>query len=79
VAVFVRADAELKKIAGFRPFQPSQIDAGTGVNIVLLADELDERCKKNVLALGTDTDEFCVHGREIAIRLRTGAPIRPRI
>jgi uncharacterized protein (DUF1697 family) len=65
VGVFIRTDAELREIARFEPFRPSQIHGGAGVNIVFLLDELDERSKESVMALGTVTDEFRIHGREI--------------
>ncbi len=60
MAVFVRTDAELKEIAGFEPFGDV-----AGVNIIFLADKLDERSREKVMALETTTDEFRVHGREI--------------
>src|SRR5215472_5287159 len=65
VAVFIRTDAELKEIASFEPFRQSQIRGTAGVNIVFLADELDERSKEKVMALRTNTDEFSIHGREV--------------
>lgn len=65
VPVFIRTDAELKEIASFEPFRQSPIHGVAGVNIVFLEDELDERSKEKVMALRTDTDEFCIRGREI--------------
>src|SRR5262249_15987942 len=57
VAVLIRTAAELKEIARFEPFRQSQIHGVAGVNIVLLADELDDGAKKKLKALRTDTDE----------------------
>ena len=65
VPVFIRSPAELKEIASFEPFRQSQIRGAVGVNIVFLTDELDERSRKKVIALRTDTDKFRIHGREI--------------
>jgi uncharacterized protein (DUF1697 family) len=65
VTTFIRTDAELAKIANYKPFPQSKIDAAGEFNIVLLADSLDEKFKQRVMALKTDTNEFRVHGREI--------------
>jgi uncharacterized protein (DUF1697 family) len=66
VAVFIRTSAELMEIGSFEPLRPSQIQGvGAGVNIIFLADALDERSKQKVLALKTDTDEFRIRGREV--------------
>jgi uncharacterized protein (DUF1697 family) len=64
VPVFIRTPAELKEIAAFEPFENSTIH-GADVNIILLADNLDERSKANLRALRTGIDGFRVHGREI--------------
>lgn len=65
VAVFIRTDAELAEIAAYEPFPQSKIDAAAELNIVFLADTLDEKFAQKVMGLKTDTDEFHVHGREI--------------
>lgn len=64
VPVFIRTPAELKEIAAFEPFEDSEIH-GADVNIILLADNPDERSKAKLVALKTETDGFRVHGREI--------------
>ncbi len=64
VPVFIRTDAELKEIAAFEPFGRSQ-RRGAGVNIIFLADTLDEKSKAKATALGSKTDEFRIRGREI--------------
>jgi len=64
VPVFIRTPAELKEIAALEPFEDSEIH-GADLNIILLADNLDERSKEKLLALGTKTDGFHVRGREI--------------
>ena len=65
VATFIRTPAELKEIADFEPFRRSQMHGNAGINIIFLADAIDEESKRKVLALRTDTDEFRVRGREI--------------
>jgi uncharacterized protein (DUF1697 family) len=64
VPVFIRTPAELKEIAALEPFKDSAIQ-GADLNIILLANNLDERFKAKLLALGTKTDGFYVRGREI--------------
>jgi len=65
VAVFIRTDVELAKIANYKPFSQSKIDGAAEFNIVLVGDTLDEKRKQMVAALKTNTDEFRVHGREV--------------
>jgi uncharacterized protein (DUF1697 family) len=65
VATFIRTPTELKEIAGFEPFRQSPMHDGAGINIIFLADAVDEKSKRKVLALRTETDEFRVRGREI--------------
>jgi uncharacterized protein (DUF1697 family) len=64
VPVFIRTHAELKEIAALGPFKDSEIHEAD-LNIILLADNLDERSKAKLLALGTGTDGFHLRGREI--------------
>ena len=70
VRTFVRGEAELAKIANYRPFPQSKFDETWQSNIIFLADDLNEKLKQNVNALGTNTDAFKVHGREIYWRRR---------
>ena len=62
--VFIRTHAELKEIAAQEPFENSEI-RGADLNVIFLADNLDERSKANLAALTTETDGFHVHGREV--------------
>jgi uncharacterized protein (DUF1697 family) len=64
VPVFIRTRAELKKIASLEPFKDSET-RGADLNIILLANNLNERSKAKLLVLKTETDEFRVRGREI--------------
>jgi uncharacterized protein (DUF1697 family) len=64
VPVFIRTHAELKKIAALEFLEDSEIH-GADFNIILLADNLDERSKAELESLTTQTDGFRVHGREV--------------
>ena len=64
VSVFIRTEAELKKIASPERFENSET-RGADLNIILLANKLDGRSKAKLLALKTVTDGFRVRGREI--------------
>jgi uncharacterized protein (DUF1697 family) len=70
VRTFVRKEAELAKIANCRPFPRSKFDETWHSNIIFLTDDLNEKLKQDVNALGTNTDAFEVHGREIYWRRR---------
>jgi len=65
VAVLIRSDAELAKIANYKPFPKSKIDSAAEFNIIFLKNRLDDKLKRKIIALRTDTNEFRVHGREI--------------
>ena len=69
VPVFIRTDAELKEIAALEPFGRSQRH-DADVNIIFLADNLDEKAKAKATALRSKTDEFRIRGREIYWRRR---------
>jgi uncharacterized protein (DUF1697 family) len=71
VRTFVRGEAELAKIAKYRPFAESKFDDTWQMNIILLADNLNQKVKQSVEALRTNTDVFEVHGREIYWLRRT--------
>ena len=64
VPVFIRTNQELKEIATVEPFKDSR-GQDVDVNIILLADNLDERSKANLKTLETESDGFLVRGREI--------------
>jgi uncharacterized protein (DUF1697 family) len=77
VRIFVRTEAELAKIANYRPFRQSKFDDTWHMNIIFLADSLNQKLKQSVRALRTDTDAFEVHGQEIywlRRRKRNGGP-----
>jgi uncharacterized protein (DUF1697 family) len=63
-------EAELVKIANYRPFPQSQFDETWQSNIIFLADNLNDKLKQSMNALRTNTDAFEVHGQEIDWRRR---------
>jgi uncharacterized protein (DUF1697 family) len=65
VPTFIRREAELAKIADYQPFRELKLDAAVSINIIFLADRLDQRFKQRVRELRTKTDAFQVNGRQI--------------
>jgi len=65
VETFIRTDVEIARIANCRPFRRSKVRASADVNIILLIDPLDANCRRELMKLNTDADEFVVCGREI--------------
>jgi uncharacterized protein (DUF1697 family) len=65
VRTFVRGEAELAKIAKYRPFPQSKLDTSWHCNIIFLTDTLTPTLKRKVMALRTNTDVFDVRGQEI--------------
>jgi uncharacterized protein (DUF1697 family) len=70
VRTFVRGEVELANIANYRPFPQSKFDETWQSNVIFLTDNLNEKLKQDVNALGTQTDAFEVHEREIYWRRR---------
>ena len=62
---FVRGESELAKIAKYRPFPQSKFDDTWLMNIIFLANNVNQKVKQSVEALRTNTDAFEVHGREV--------------
>src|SRR5215468_1205434 len=64
--VFVRTNQEVKEIATLDPFKDSRCQSAD-VNIVLLADTLDEARRASSRPWNTVTDGFLVRRREILL------------
>ena len=67
VGTYVRTGAELAAAAALDPFV---LDAGDTLHVVFVREPLSKASCKQVLALGTDYDDFHVEGREIYWRTR---------
>lgn len=63
--VFIRTEAQLTRIANYKPFPKSKINSAAEFNIIFLKDLPEDQLERKIMALGTDTDEFRVHEREI--------------
>jgi uncharacterized protein (DUF1697 family) len=70
VRTFVRGQSELAKIAHYRPFPQSKFDDTWQTNIIFLADNLNQKVKRDLEALRTNTDGFEVRGQQIYWRRR---------
>jgi len=64
VPVFIRTNQEVEEIATLEPVKDSRVQ-GSDVNIILLADTVDERSKAKLKNLASETDGFLVRGREV--------------
>jgi uncharacterized protein (DUF1697 family) len=65
VATFIRTETQLTKIAYYKSFPQAKINSASEFNIIFLSDKLDKKSRQKVRELGTGTNEFRVHGREI--------------
>ncbi len=66
VATFLRTPAEMTRIAEYKPFKKSELDAdGNMLYIGFLADAPAAAASKKLLAFANDVDSFRVHGREV--------------
>ncbi len=65
VPTFIRTLDEVAAIAEYKPFTDAEMKSATALNIAFLAEPLDAKAKRQVLALKTDIDTFHVHGREV--------------
>ncbi len=65
VPAFIRTDAELAKIAAYKPFSQPELDAAAALNVEFLADPPNSESKKKIMALQTDIDAFTIHEREV--------------
>ena len=65
VATFIRTDAEVAAVAGYKPFTASQLrDAGT-LCVGFLERPLDAAATRALMAFTTDIDDFHTKGREV--------------
>jgi uncharacterized protein (DUF1697 family) len=65
VKVFLRTVPEVAAIAGYKPFNKSQLSSAAALNVAFLADPISAEATKSVLALKTAIDDFHVKGREV--------------
>jgi uncharacterized protein (DUF1697 family) len=66
VTVFLRSVAEMRAMAGHRPFDPKLVQASGGkLQVVLLPGKPGARARKEVLALATPEDRLAFGDREL--------------
>ena len=65
VKAFLRTVPEVTAIAGYKPFNKSQLSSAAALNVAFLADPVSAEAEKLVMALTTPIDDFHVHGREV--------------
>lgn len=72
VVTFIRSGAELGAVARHRPFPAAAMEAeGSALYVAFLPRPPSDDAKRKLMALGTEGDEFHIHGRE-AFWLRRG-------
>jgi uncharacterized protein (DUF1697 family) len=65
VKAFLRTVPEVTVIAGYKPFNKSQLSSAAALNVAFLADPVSAEAEKLIMALTTPIDDFHVHGREV--------------
>jgi uncharacterized protein (DUF1697 family) len=65
VKTFLRTEAEVAAIAGYRPFPTARQRSATSFNVGFLAAPLGPGARRTLLDLRTAIDDFRVHGREV--------------
>lgn len=65
VATFIRTEAELPAIAAFQSFPPADLEQAVAYNVAFLHDPLNEEATHKLMALKTESDDFCAHGRQV--------------
>lgn len=65
VRTFLRTEAEVCAIAGYKPFPPRAIAGAGALCVGFLAEPLDGAAVRTLLTLKTDIDDFHVNGREV--------------
>jgi len=72
VKTFLRTDAEVTAIAGYRAFEPVHVAAARSFNVGFLSSVLDKTAITRVQGFTSPTDDFHVNGRELYWLCRTG-------
>lgn len=65
VSAFLRTPAEVAAVAGYKPFQPGELEGAAAFNVAFLSAALDEEARRKLMALRTAIDDFHVQGREV--------------
>ena len=65
VATFIRTDAEVASIAGYRPFRDTPPDFAGSLVVGFLRGPIDAATTRAIVALKTEVDALHVNGREL--------------
>jgi uncharacterized protein (DUF1697 family) len=65
VVTILRSQAEIRRIAVYRPFTEAQFASSAKFNVGFFAEPLGAEAKKVIMGLQTDVDDFYVDGREM--------------
>ena len=65
VATFVRTDAEIGRIANYRPFPEAAMKSAGALNVGFLAATPAPAVRRKIMALKTGIDDFHVNGRDL--------------
>jgi len=65
VKTFIRTEAEVAAIAGYRPFRDNDVRAAKAFCVGFLAAPPGAAARKSLMALRTTIDDFHVHRREV--------------
>jgi uncharacterized protein (DUF1697 family) len=65
VATFVRTDAEVAAIAGYKAFKDAQVKNAGALCVGFLERPLDAAATRGLMAFKTDIDDFHTKGREV--------------
>jgi uncharacterized protein (DUF1697 family) len=71
VATFIRSAAELRRIANHRRLAAPEADLGHSIQVAFLSLPPDHAAAKNLIACGSETDDFHAHNREVYWLCRT--------
>jgi len=65
VATILRTQAEIQRIARYRPFTEEQFASSARLYVGFFAEPVGAEAKKVIMGLQTDVDDFHVDGREM--------------
>jgi uncharacterized protein (DUF1697 family) len=65
VRTFIRTESQVAAIAGYKPFEDTQLRSAQAVNVAFLGDPLEPAAVKLLMAMRTSIDDFHVNGREM--------------
>ena len=72
VATFVRTDAEVAAVAGYKPFKGPKVKSAVAFCVGFVEKPLDAAAARALMAFKTDIDDFHTRGREVYWLCQTG-------